>query len=136
MARYIRPGLPLPPLGNALRSQYGHDFTHVLMASHPNRIILSSGNKSLMKTGYYFEPEVTHMLGLQMHYGTRDGLKDPSSILLSESLAASFYGNTDPVGELIKLDNTHTVKVAGVYSLYLLTQILVICHSFCPGVFM
>lgn len=104
-----------PPLGNALRSRYGNDFTHVLMASHPTRIILSSANKSLMKTGYYFEPGVTHMLSLQMRYGNRDGLKDPTSILLSTSLAASFFGNTDPVGELIKLDNSHTVKVTGVF---------------------
>jgi ABC-type antimicrobial peptide transport system permease subunit len=78
-------------------------------------MVVSAGEKKLMKTGYYFEPGVTDMLSLKMIKGTRGGLKDPSSILLSETLAKTFFGNDDPMGKRIKIDNKEDVMVTGVY---------------------
>lgn len=78
-------------------------------------MILSFGEKKLMQNGYYFEPGVTDMLSLKMLKGTRQGLKDPASILLSETTAKAFFGDTDPIGKLMKIDNKLDVKVTGVY---------------------
>lgn len=47
--------------------------------------------------------------------GTRAGLKDPYSIMLSASAAQSIFGNEDPINKVIKLDRTLDVKVTGVY---------------------
>jgi hypothetical protein len=105
----------VPPVGNALRAQYGHDFKHVLMASHPQRTILSTGEKKLIKSGYYFEPGVTDMLSLHMLSGTRKGLQELHSILLSQSLAKAFFGGADPVGKVLKMDNNQAVTITGVY---------------------
>jgi putative ABC transport system permease protein len=58
---------------------------------------------------------VTDMLSLKMLKGSRAGLKDPYSILLSESVAIAFFGNADPVNKTLKLDNKVDVKVTGVY---------------------
>src|SRR5580693_5293529 len=80
-----------PPYGDELRNNFGSDFKHVLMTSRPLKMLLSSGEKKLMKNGYYFEPGISDMINLKMVKGSRDGLKDPSSILLSESLAKAFY---------------------------------------------
>ena len=104
-----------PPYGDELRNKFGADFKHVLMTSRPFPMVLSSGEKNLMKTGYYFEPGVTDMLSLKMLKGSRDGLKDPSSILLSASAAKTFFGDTDPMGKIMKIDNKENVKVTGVY---------------------
>ena len=104
-----------PHYGDELRNKFGADFKHVLMTSRPFPMVLSSGEKNLMKTGYYFEPGVTDMLSLKMLKGSRDGLKDPSSILLSASAAKTFFGDTDPMGKIMKIDNKENVKVTGVY---------------------
>lgn len=104
-----------PPYGNELKSIYGNDFKYVLMTSRALKVVLSSGEKNLMKEGYYFEPGITDMLSLKMLKGTRAGLKDPSSILLSESVAKSFFGDADPMGKTMKIDNNVNVMVTGVY---------------------
>jgi putative ABC transport system permease protein len=104
-----------PPYGDELRNVYGKDFKHVLMTSRSFKMVLSSGEKNLLKSGYYFEPGITDMLNLKMIKGTHAGLKDPSSIMLSASLAKAFFGDADPMGKSMKIDNSKNVIVTGVY---------------------
>jgi ABC-type antimicrobial peptide transport system permease subunit len=87
----------------------------VLQATWNFTRILTVGEKKFNKNGYYFEPEVTEMLSLKMLKGTRDGLKDPYSILLSESLAKAYFGDADPMNQVVRIDNKYDVKVTGVY---------------------
>lgn len=47
--------------------------------------------------------------------GTRQGLRDPYSILLSASAAQALFGTADPLNKTIKLNRTNVVKVTGVY---------------------
>ena len=104
-----------PPYGPELRRLYGSEFKQVLMTTRPWTLILSSGEKKLMKTGYYFEPGVTEMLSLKMLKGSRAGLQNPASIMLSESVAKAFYGNSDPLGKTMKIDNKEVVTITGIY---------------------
>jgi hypothetical protein len=55
------------------------------------------------------------MLTLKMLRGTRAGLKDPYSIMLSASAAKSIFDKSDPINKTLKLDRTYDVKVTGVY---------------------
>ena len=102
-------------LGPELRNSYGNHFKYIVMASGTFNPILSAGEKRLNKSGAYMEPQAPDLLTLKMLKGTRAGLNDPSSILLSASVAQSFFGDADPVGALMKIDNKLAVKVAGVY---------------------
>ncbi|GAB4046630.1 ABC transporter permease [Spirosoma litoris] len=109
-----------PPLGNALRTMYGSSrdggpFKHVVMSSGTFETILSVGDKKFTKLGNYIEPGIADMLSLTMRKGTRSGLKDPSSILLSESVAKAFFGDADPIGKVIKLNDDTNLNIAGVY---------------------
>jgi putative ABC transport system permease protein len=103
------------PLGPSLRNTYGGDFKHVIMASWTGGHILSYGDKHLNKNGNYMEPGITDMLSLKMLQGSRNGLKEPASILLSETTAKAIFGNIDPMEKTIKIDNKLIVKVTGVY---------------------
>lgn len=104
------------PLGSELRTNYRDDFKYVVMSSGPRSVILSSDReKKFTKTGYYFEPGITEMLTLKMLRGSRDGLKETSSVLLSASLAKAFFGDADPMDKNIRVDNKYDVNVAGVY---------------------
>jgi putative ABC transport system permease protein len=102
------------PLGYKLRQDYGTDFKYVVLSRTDGHII-SSGDKVLSMQGSYMQPEAPYLLTLNMLKGTRSGLTDPTSILLSASLARSLYGSSNPMGQVVKIDNKVSVKVTGVY---------------------
>jgi putative ABC transport system permease protein len=109
-------GTTIPfPMGEALRKSFGSDFKYITMASWNEGHILSYGEKKLTKNGSFFEPGALNMLDVKMLSGTRNGLDDPSSILLSGSSAKAYFANEDPVGKTMKIDNSLSVKVTGVY---------------------
>ncbi|WP_299287184.1 ABC transporter permease [uncultured Mucilaginibacter sp.] len=103
------------PLADALRSEYGSSFKQVVLATATWPHLLNTGSKKLSPTGTYFEPGVTKMLNLKMLSGSENGLQDQNSVLLSNLVAASLFGKTNPIGQIIKMDNKTPVKVAGVY---------------------
>lgn len=102
------------PLGTALRNNYGNDFKYVVLSSWTNSHILSFNEKSISQSGNYMEPDAPEMLTLKMIRGSRDGLRDPSSILISYSVSKAIFGDADPIEKVIKLD-TANLKVTGVY---------------------
>lgn len=108
------PVLPYP-LANELRKNYGSDFKYVVMGTNKGHHILSFDDKKFTKQGIYLEPAATEMLTLKMLKGTRDALKIPASILLSESAAKVFFGDADPMNKLMKIDSKQDVKVTGIY---------------------
>jgi ABC-type antimicrobial peptide transport system permease subunit len=102
-------------MAEEIRNNFGSDFKYVLQSSWTFSHILTLGDKKFNKQGNYFEPEVTDMLSLHMLKGKRDCLKDPYSILLSESVAQAYFGDADPMGQVLRMDNEVDVKVTGVY---------------------
>jgi len=102
-------------MADEIRANFGSDFKYVLQASWNFTRILTHGEMKFAKQGYYFEPAVTEMLSLKMLKGTRDCLKDPYSIALSASVAQTYFGDTDPMGQTLRVENEVDVKVTGVY---------------------
>ncbi|WP_080057640.1 ABC transporter permease [Spirosoma aerolatum] len=103
------------PLGTMLRNEFKDDFTSVVMSTQTQNIIVAAGDKVFSQKGRYMQAEAPELLSLQMNYGTRNGLKELNSILLSETLANMLFGDVDPLNKLVRLDNEINVKVTGVY---------------------
>jgi putative ABC transport system permease protein len=103
------------PLGGELQHNYANNFKYVAMASGEGDHILTSGDKNLSRRGMFLQDEGPHMLALQMIHGTRDGLKDPHSILINESTSKALFGDADPTNKLVRIDNKLEIKVTGVY---------------------
>jgi len=102
-------------MGPELRNKFGSDFKYVVQSSWTGSHLLTVGNKHITKVGNFFEPDAPEMLTLKMLKGTRAGLKDPYSIMLSASAAESIFGKDDPINKTIKFDRKFDVKVTGVY---------------------
>jgi ABC-type antimicrobial peptide transport system permease subunit len=102
-------------MAGEIRRVYGGDFKYVLQSSWNSNHALTYGDKIFLKTGSYFEPGVTEMLSLKMLKGSRGGLKEMNSILLSKSVADAIFGQKDPVGNILRIDNKVNVAVTGVY---------------------
>lgn len=103
------------PLAAELRKNYGSDFKSVVMSTGINGHIIAFGDKKLTKNGAYMEAGGPELFSLKMIKGSKNVLKDPASILLSASTAKAYFGDADPMGKMLKIDNQSTLKVAGVY---------------------
>jgi ABC-type antimicrobial peptide transport system permease subunit len=103
------------PLSEELRSKYTSDFKYVVMTSWNFGHILSYGDKRISTNGLYAQPEFPEMMTLKMIKGSRNALKDPSSMLINASLAKSLFGDEDPMNKVLKRNNKTTYKVAGVF---------------------
>ncbi len=102
------------PLATALRTTYGSDFKYLVLSSWTNPHTLSFNGKNLSASGNFMQPDAPGMLTLKMRKGSAAGLQDPFSILLSEPVSKAIFGNSDPIGQIVKLD-TSLVKVTGIY---------------------
>ncbi len=113
--RLFNTSTPLP-LGKVLNDSYGSDFQYIVNSTQDRTFLLSNEEKKFTGRGRYMESDVAEMLSLEMQHGTRKGLEDINSILLSSSMAARFFGKENPVGEVIKLGEETEMKVTGVFS--------------------
>ncbi len=102
-------------LAPELRNAYGENFKHVITASFPEAAQINYDDKKLFKTGNYFEPGIIDMISLNMLQGSKSSLKDPNSIILSQSAANSIFGEGKKLGEILKIDNSEGLKVTGIY---------------------
>ncbi len=104
-------------LGDELREKYRNQFKSVVMAALDGDHIISAGEKKLSMRGEFIETAGPEMFTLNMLHGSRSGLNDPHSILLSQSAAQALFGDDNPMGKLLKIDNSDRmdVKVTGVY---------------------
>ncbi|MBC7828352.1 MAG: ABC transporter permease [Chitinophagaceae bacterium] len=102
-------------MAREIKNKYGSDFKYVLQSSWNFQHTLAYGEKKLLKSGSFFEQEVAEMLSLKIVKGIGNGLKEPYSIMLSESLAKAYFGSEEPINKVLKLDNKADVKVTAVY---------------------
>ena len=64
----------------------------------------------------WVEPVFPVMFSFKMRHGqASDVLKDPSSVVLSSSVAKALFDNENPINKVVKLDNKESYKVTGVY---------------------
>lgn len=112
----VKTGATIPlPLEAALRKNYGGDFKRIVVSSWTELHILGAGEKKVSFSGNFMGAEAPEMFSLNMIRGDRSALVHLSSILISQSIANALFGDNNPMGKLIKLDNQSSFLVAGVY---------------------
>jgi putative ABC transport system permease protein len=113
----INTGSAIPlPLDAEMRKTYGSDFKYIVMQSWPENHVISLADKNLTFRGAFIGADAPEMFTINMIKGTRSALHDRSSILISQSVAKALFGDADPSGKVIKLDNKADFKIAGVYA--------------------
>ncbi len=77
--------------------------------------LLAYEDVRILKHGYYVSEEFLDMFEFPMISGSHDlALDDPMSIVLSESLAKILFGDEDPMGKMVKLEDEGTLQVTGI----------------------
>ena len=106
-------GIPLP-LYDELKSSYP-DIKRISRMSWVSPHSLVVGNNKFNKRGTYVDPDFLKMFSFPLIKGdVETALKDPGSIILTESVATALFGKEDPIGKTVKIDNEFNVQVSAV----------------------
>ncbi|WP_439695754.1 ABC transporter permease [Mucilaginibacter sp. AW1-7] len=107
-------GSTVVPLSAELRTKYAGDFKLTALTWEGTHI-LAVGDKKISQNGMWAEPDLPAILSLRMIKGSYANFNDPSSFVLSQSVAIALFGNADPINKVVRIDNKTDMKVAGVY---------------------
>jgi len=73
------------------------------------------GDKKLYSNGSMIGQDFLTMFRYPLLKGDpASALKDPYSIVLTSSLSKALFGDADPIGKTVRIDNAHDLKVTGI----------------------
>ncbi|MES1226479.1 MAG: ABC transporter permease, partial [Bacteroidota bacterium] len=101
------------PTGEELKAKYP-DFKAVAMSDWGSNRSLMYGEKKISKFGHYLGEEGVSMFSLKILDGDKNPLHEPYSIVLTDETAKILFGNENPIGKMVKVDNTTNLKVTAV----------------------
>lgn len=102
------------PLYKELQSGYP-EVKRVTRISWLDEHSLIAGDKKLNKKGIYVDPDFLKMFTFPLSNGNLEkALSEPNSVVLTETLAKTLFGSTNPIGKMIKFDNQFNVMVSAI----------------------
>ena len=94
------------------------DFSEVAntcKVSWPQSSLFSLEKNSIYEQGYYVDSTFFSLFTFPFKYGnTQRALSELHSLVITEKMAKKFFGNENPVGKTLKVDNTDDYIVEGV----------------------
>jgi putative ABC transport system permease protein len=103
------------PLGTELITNHHEYFKHVVRTAGGREYILSTEDKNLSCQGLFADEDAPELFTFKMIYGSRNGLGEAHSIVISNSFSKALFGDVDPVGKSIRINNKIDVIIGGVY---------------------
>ena len=103
------------PLEFALRKDYKDNFKHIVMSSWTLPRYLEYEEKNLNFQGNFMQKDAPDMLNLEIIAGIKNGIDDQKSIMISESTAIALFADENPIGKIVKLNNTDDLSVSAVF---------------------
>ena len=104
------------PMVEPFRTTYSGDFKAASLVSQNGEYhTIKSGEKKISGLGRWAEEEFPEMFTLDMISGSHDALKDPSTMLICQSMAKALFGDGDPMNRTIRIDDRYDLQVGGVY---------------------
>ncbi len=78
--------------------------------------ITANGNTFKESNMIYTEPSVLDIFSLKMIEGdSQNALQKPQSFIISETIAQKYFGNDNPIGKTLIVDNDHEFIITGVF---------------------
>ncbi len=107
-----------PPWAPALAEDYPEVENYVRFKTPMVSWLVSNeeGDKKFHEKGFYFADEsVFDFFDLKLLHGDpATALQDPLTLVLTESAAERYFGEEDPVGKILRLDNAYDLEITGV----------------------
>ena len=103
------------PLEFLLRDEYNDNFKYISMSSWNYSQYLKYDDKSISKSGSFMQESALKIFSFKILKGADNGLKEPNSIMLSQSTAKALFGEKDPIGKIIKVNSAYDMMVTSVF---------------------
>ena len=104
-------------VGKLLKDEYPEieDFVRIAPIGGVG-ILFQLGNKEFYEKDIALaDPSLFKIFTFKFMFGSPDScLEEPGDIVLTKSLARKYFGNTNPIGKVIRLDKKYDCKVTGV----------------------
>jgi putative ABC transport system permease protein len=102
------------PLASSLQAAYPQ-IKNAVVTTYDEIHILANGETKLAKSGYTVSDRFFEMFSWKFLKGNpSSAIKDPSSVVLTESAAKAFFGNADPINKILRVDNDYNLKVSAI----------------------
>ncbi len=110
---YTFPATP-GPLGPALRAEVpGVERTARAMWGSTD--LFSRGEKAIYEYGNYVDPAFLEMFTIELVHGqTATAFRELHTVIISEAMAQKFFGDQNPVGQTLAMNNAQAHTVTGV----------------------
>ncbi len=93
---------------------YNSQIKNTCVAQWSANHMVANGENKVTQIGQFVSPEFLSMFQFPLVKGSANSLKDPGSILITESLAKTLFGDKDPMNQILRIDNEHDLKIAGI----------------------
>jgi hypothetical protein len=107
------------PLAQVLEDDYA-DITDAVLYTWEEEMLFASGDQSFREHGRHFSPSVFDVLTFPLLLGEPETvLGDPTSVVLSASLARKYFGDdwrTNALGQVIRVNEQRDFTVSGVFA--------------------
>ena len=103
------------PIAEALRMEFP-EIEEVVRVYPGGRMTLKRGNDSFFEKNILFvDPDFFHMFSFEMAAGTPEtALSQPYSMVMSEAKAMKYFGDDNPIGKVLTIEEGINVTVTGV----------------------
>jgi putative ABC transport system permease protein len=104
------------PMARAMKTEIRGIKNAARMTGDGNNALFALDDKIITETGNYADPEIFSMLQLPFVKGSADNaFKQLHSVVINETMARKFFGDTDPIGKTLKVNNEQDYIVTGVF---------------------
>jgi putative ABC transport system permease protein len=102
------------PLASELENS-SPQIKHAVVTTYQQQHVLTQGEDKIKKQGYLVSDHFFDVFSWKFVKGNAvTALKEPNSIVLSQSCAKAFFGNNDPINKVLRIDNNQDVKVTAI----------------------
>lgn len=102
------------PLKDKLKEQSA-DIKYSVITNWGEGYLLANGENKVNKVGISASEDFLKMFTFPLLQGDiNTALSDPNAIVLTQDLAKTLFGEEEPLGRLVKIDNNRELKVTGV----------------------
>jgi len=102
------------PLAKTIQEEIPQ-IKNAVVTTSDQRHVLNYGDQKIKKRGYTVSEHFFDMFSWKFINGNpATAIQDAYSLVLTESTAKAFFGNADPIGKTIKIDNKYDAKVTAV----------------------
>jgi putative ABC transport system permease protein len=109
-------GVTSAPFAPAMKTDFPQDVEETCRVL-PNDGVVAYGDRSFKEKRFYFaDPNFFQFFSFPLLTGDRSTvLNDVNSVVISEEMAKKYFGDADPLGKILRVDDEWEFKVSGIF---------------------